>query len=86
MRPLGLHFSVGGLYTLTPWPIGKSLVLQVILQVVLHQITEPFVILPHSYRGIFGTHSSVHRESLVHITEFSHSIDLLYGHKYSYGS
>jgi hypothetical protein len=41
MRPLGLQFSVGGLYTLTPWPIGQALVLQVRLQVVLHQLTRP---------------------------------------------
>jgi hypothetical protein len=33
MRPLGFQFSVGGLYTLTPWPIGQALVLQVSLQV-----------------------------------------------------
>jgi hypothetical protein len=42
MRPLGLQFSVGGLYTLTPWPIGQALVLHVNLHVVLHQITRPF--------------------------------------------
>jgi hypothetical protein len=59
MRPLGFQFSVGGLYTLTPWPIGQALVLQVSLQVFLDQLTGP-LLLPHSYRGI-----------LVHISQFS---------------
>jgi hypothetical protein len=58
MRPLGFQFSMGGLYTLTPWPIGRDLVLQVSLQVFLNQLTGPFL-LPHSYKGILGTHSLV---------------------------
>jgi hypothetical protein len=71
MRP----FSVGGLYTLTPWPIGQALVLQFSLQVVLDKIIGPFL-LPHSYRGIHGTYFfSFHRASV-----------WFYGHRDSYGS
>jgi hypothetical protein len=55
MRPLRFQFSVGGLFALTPWPIGHALVLQVSLQFVLDQIIGP-LLLPRSYRGILGTY------------------------------
>jgi hypothetical protein len=60
MRPLGFQFSVGGLFALTPWPIGQ-VVLHVNLQVVLDQIIGP-LLLPPSYRVFLVYISSIFTE------------------------